>query len=71
MRPMSTDHADLDAHATDDHHAPSDRGDDHDHVDDEEPLGPIDRAAWGAGVLGVVIGLVIAVCFALATSLPG
>ena len=37
----------------------------------EEPLGPIDVAAWGAGILGVAIGLVIAVCFAWATSAPG
>lgn len=71
MRPMSSDHADMDAHATNDHHAPSDHGDDHGHGDDEEPLGPVDRAAWGAGVLGVVIGLVIAFCFVLATSTPG
>lgn len=70
MRPMSSD-ADLDPHATDDHHAPDDHGDDHGHSDDEQPLGPVDRAAWGAGVLGVVIGLVIAMCFVLATSLPG
>ena len=33
-----------------------------------EPLGPIDPLAWGAGALGVVLGLVIAACFAIATS---
>ncbi len=32
-----------------------------------EPLGPIDPIAWGAGALGVVLGLIIAACFALAT----
>ena len=38
------------------HHATDDHGDDHghdDHAHGEEPLGPIDVAAWGAGVLGV------------------
>ncbi len=76
MRAMSSDHADVDAQAHDpvaDH--PTDAHVDahgHDeHGDDEELLGPIDRAAWGAGVLGVVIGLVMAMCFALATSSPG
>ena len=31
----------------------------HDHAHDEEPLGPIDVAAWGAGLLGVVAGLIV------------
>jgi hypothetical protein len=71
----------ADQHATDvpghagavAHHTTDDHGDDHghdDHAHAEEPLGPIDRAAWGAGVAGVLIGLVIAVCFVLATSVP-
>lgn len=38
------------------------------HAEASEPLGPIDPLAWGAGALGVVLGLVIAACFALATS---
>jgi hypothetical protein len=53
------------------HHAIDDHGDDHghdDHAHDEASLGPIDVAAWGAGALGLVIGLVIAACFVLATS---
>lgn len=48
--------------------------DEHGHGDPVEsgPLGPIDVTAWGAGILGVALGLVIALCFALATSsLPG
>jgi hypothetical protein len=56
------------------HHATDDHGDDHghdDHAHGEEALGPIDRAAWGAGVLGVVIGLAIAVCFMVVTGAPG
>lgn len=47
--------------------------DDHGHDDQAhggEPLGPLDRAAWGAGLLGVVIALVIAFCFVLATAAP-
>jgi hypothetical protein len=52
------------------HHEATDHGEDHghdDHAHGEEPLGPIDVAAWGAGVLGVVAGVVIAFCFMLAT----
>lgn len=52
-------------HDTDDH------GGDHGHDDraqGEEPLGPIDTAAWGAGALGVILGLAITVCFVLATA---
>ncbi len=55
------------------HHDLADHGDDgehDDHADGEEPLGPIDVAAWGAGLLGLVIGVVIAACFVLATSIP-
>jgi hypothetical protein len=36
--------------------------------DVEAPLGPIDLAAWGAGAAGVVIGLAMAVAFAIATN---
>lgn len=32
-----------------------------------EELGPIDTANWGAGIFGVVAGVVIAACFAIAT----
>lgn len=53
------------------HHAPDDHGDDHghdDHAHAEEALGPIDVRAWGAGILGVVLGLAVAVCFVAATA---
>jgi hypothetical protein len=74
MRSMSTD-----PHATDApghegavaHHLTDDHGGDHghdDHAHDDEALGPIDTFAWGAGILGVVIGLFIAYCFVLSTS---
>jgi hypothetical protein len=55
------------------HHATDDHGDDHghdDHAHGEEALGPIDRAAWGAGLLGVAIGVVIAACFAVVSATP-
>jgi hypothetical protein len=49
----------------------SDHGDEHghdDHAHAEEALGPIDRMAWGAGALGVLLGLAVAFAFAFATS---
>jgi hypothetical protein len=32
------------------------------------PLGPIDMFAWGAGILGVVLGLAVVAAFVLATA---
>jgi hypothetical protein len=74
----------IDPHGTDlpghagpadgDHHSTTDHGDEHghdDHAHAEVALGPIDVAAWGAGVAGVAIALAIAACFALATSSIG
>jgi hypothetical protein len=52
------------------HHAITDHGDDGEHDDHahaEEALGPIDVRAWGAGIIGVVIGAAVAACFALTT----
>ena len=52
------------------HHATDDQGGDHGHDDHghpEEALGPIDLAAWGAGAVGVVLGLAMTACFILAT----
>jgi hypothetical protein len=55
-----------DAHATVtvDHAGAAGHGE-HDH--DAVPLGPIDVIAWGAGLLGVGLGVVIALAFAAAT----
>ncbi len=39
-----------------------------DHGHGHAALGPIDATAWGAGLLGVGISLVIAIAFAMATS---
>ncbi len=39
------------------------------HGEHAAALGPIDWPAWGAGVLGVGAGLVVAFCLYLATSL--
>jgi hypothetical protein len=52
------------------HHAADDHGGDHGHDDHghaEDALGPIDLAAWGAGAVGVVLGLAMTACFILAT----
>lgn len=53
------------------HQATDDLGEDRTHddhaYDDTDPLGPIDVYAWGAGALGVVLGLAVAWAFALAT----
>ena len=53
------------------HHQLDDHGEDHghdDHAHGDEALGPIDVVAWGAGVLGVVVSIVIAACLAMASS---
>ena len=51
----------------------TEHGDTHGHDDGahaagDEGLGPVDVAAWGAGIAGIAIAIVIAFCFALATS---
>lgn len=42
--------------------------DGHDGGHEGEALGPIDATAWAAGLVGVALGLVVALCFVLATS---
>jgi len=73
MAAMSDQHADdaPDHAGAVAYHALDDHGDDHghdDHAHGEEALGPLDVAAWGAGALGVVLGIVVTVCFVLATA---
>ena len=63
--------------ATHDDHPPAHEPDDagHGHAGHDEhgehgtALGPVDWFAWGAGLLGVGAGLVIAGCLYIATSL--
>jgi hypothetical protein len=49
-------------------HGADDHGEDHGHDDhahgDGEALGSVDVTAWGAGLLGIAAGLVVAVCMA-------
>lgn len=56
-------------------HGVVDHGEDHghdDHAHGAEELGPVDVVAWGSFALGIGLGLVVAVCIALATGdLPG
>jgi hypothetical protein len=57
------------------HHSTDDHGEDHGHDDhahgDTDPLGPVDTLAWGAGVIGVVLGLAVAFAFASSTGILG
>ncbi len=60
----------------DDHppaHEPDDASHGHaghdEHGEHPEKPGPIDWAAWGAGILGVGAGLIVAFCLYVATSL--
>jgi hypothetical protein len=62
---------------THDDHLPAHERDDanHGHAGHDEhgehaaALGPVDWFAWGAGILGVAAGLVVAFCLYLTTSL--
>lgn len=52
-------------------HAPTGSHDDHenDHAHGDEALGPVDVRAWGALILGVAAGLVVALCLVITTTL--
>jgi hypothetical protein len=76
MAPMATSPHDSDAPGHDGsvaHHALDDHGEDHGHDDhahdDSMPLGPVDVIAWGAGALGVVLGLAVVWAFASSTGM--
>ena len=51
--------------------ATADGHDDHDdgHGHGRESLGPVDVQAWGALILGVAAGLVVALCLLITTTL--
>ena len=54
--------------AGDPHHPTGTPGSGHGTSDASEQLGPVDVQMWGAGILATAAGLIIAVCFALATA---
>ena len=65
-----TDHAATSAAPAHDDGGHDDGGHGHDahgHDHDAGALGPLDPAAWGAGLLGVLLGGVTALAFALST----
>ena len=58
----------------DEAHGPDDHGDTHghdDHAHGPEALGPVDTARWGAFVLGVAAGLLVALCLVLTVAVIG
>lgn len=68
---MTTHDSDVPGHDGESGHpATGDQGADHghdDHAAGEVALGPIDWFAWGAGLLGVILGAVVTLAFVLAT----
>ena len=47
-------------------HGASDHGETHghdDHAHGSDSLGPVDRRAWGAAILGIALGLVVMIAF--------
>lgn len=73
QRPAATPES-HDEHPVDEPHGAGDHGDDgghDDHAHAAEALGPIDWAAWTVGVVGVAIGVVIALGFAVSTGAIG
>ena len=76
ITPMSDSSADP--HGTDamvGPHGAGDHGGDHGHDDhahgDGDALGPVNTAAWGAGLIGIVGGLVVAIVLAMAAGWLG
>jgi hypothetical protein len=53
------------------HGSMADHGETHghdDHAHGGESLGPVDRGLWGAAVLGILLGAVVAVALAIGAS---
>ena len=40
-------------------------------AEESTPLGPIDIYAWGAGILGIALGLAVALAFAVSAGMVG
>lgn len=53
------------------HAATAPHGGGHGAGHEEEALGPVDIAGWAAGILGVLVALLVTVCFVLATAGAG
>jgi hypothetical protein len=53
------------------HGSAEDHGESHGHDDHAHPgattLGPLDRAAWGAGFFGLLLGLTVALALAMSS----
>ena len=67
--PASNPHADdsmVGPHGSMDDHGDAHGHDDHGHGA-ETTLGPLDIASWGAGLLGLLLGLAVVLAFALAS----
>ena len=71
----SADTAHADPHAGESmvgpHGSTADHGDTHghdDHAHASEALGPVDLPAWGAAILGIVLGLIVMFAFITAGS---
>ena len=63
--------AHTEEHPAEGHGADEQAVDEHghdEHGSDEPALGPVDVPAWGAAIGGVLIGVAVAFCFALATA---
>ncbi len=56
-------------------HGAGDHGEDHGHDDhahgDGDMLGPVNTAAWGAGLIGIIGGLLVALVLAMAAGWLG
>jgi len=55
-------------------HGAGDHGEGHghdDHAHGTDVLGPLDPMAWGAGVVGILAGLLVAACLAIAAGWLG
>jgi hypothetical protein len=57
------------AHGHEEHGGHDEHADHDEHGDHGVPLGPVDWAAWGAGIVGAAAGIAVAVCLYVATSL--
>jgi hypothetical protein len=67
----SDDHAHRPGDLADEPHGADDHGAEHghdDHAHGSEELGPIDTMAWGALLLGIGLGLIVALTMWLSTS---